>query len=260
MVEPIRGVTHANRSKQCEGLMASHLVHDCPRCNASQMTFDVVGDHQLNTVTGTWDRHELFSVCRHCKRSVVFAVEPRNSELETLMARDGAHTLDGFDLTRGTVVLGHVGVQQMGAVPPPEHLPEDIHAVFVEGATCLSAQCWNAAGTMFRLCLDLATQSLLPAIEAEPQPDGLNAVVRRSLGLRLKWLFHNKQLPEALKELSQCVKDDGNDGAHAGTLSEVDANDLLDFACLLMERIYTEPERLKLAALRRTARRAVEGS
>lgn len=65
-----------------------------------------------------------------------------------------------------------------------------------------------------------------------------------------------KILPESLRELSKCVREDGNDGAHAGTLVKDDAEDLLDFTSALLERIYTEPERLIIAQKRRDARRA----
>ena len=100
-------------------------------------------------------------------------------------------------------------------MPVPEHLPEDIEAAFKEGATCLSVGCYNAAGTMFRLCVDFATKSKLP----DQDDNGLNRSTRRSLGLRLAWLFDNGHLPIALRDLSAAVKEDGNDGAHAGTLS-----------------------------------------
>ncbi len=90
-----------------------------------------------------------------------------------------------------------------------------------------------------------------------PQDDtnGLNRRIRRSLGLRLPWLFDQNILPEALRELSVCIKDDGNDGAHEGTLSEEDAEDILDFAYVMLERIYTEPKRIELAKERRSNRR-----
>ncbi len=106
-------------------------------------------------------------------------------------------------------------------------------------------------GTMFRMCVDLATRPKLP----EGEVDGLNAKIRRDLGLRLPWLFDNNLLPEGLRELSKCIREDGNDGAHAGTLEKADAHDLLDFTGALLERIFTEPEKLKLAEERRNLRR-----
>ena len=104
---------------------------------------------------------------------------------------------------------------------------------------------------MFRLSLDITTRSLLPQEETE----GLNAKTRRDLGLRLPWLFDNGRLPESLRDLSTCVKEDGNDGAHAGNLSEEDAEDLLDFSYALLERLYTEPARIRDATERRKVRR-----
>jgi hypothetical protein len=105
---------------------------------------------------------------------------------------------------------------------------------------------------MFRLCIDLATRPLLP----EEELDGLTRKIRRDLGLRLPWLFDNSKLPSDLRELSSCIKDDGNDGAHAGTLKKEDAEDLLEFASAFLERLYTEPEKLRLAKERRDDRRS----
>jgi hypothetical protein len=104
---------------------------------------------------------------------------------------------------------------------------------------------------MFRLCLDLSTRALLP----EANEAGLNNTIRRNLGHRLPWLFDNGRLPEALRDLSSCLKDDGNDGAHEGTLSEADAEDLSEFAFIMLERIYTEPKRIEIAKFRRQERR-----
>jgi hypothetical protein len=41
-------------------------------------------------------------------------------------------------------------------------------------------------------------------------------------------------------------------------LNKADAEDLLDFTVALLERLYTEPERLKLAKARREERRKPE--
>lgn len=148
-------------------------------------------------------------------------------------------------------VMGFIGLKDIISKNPPEYIPKDIETVFKEGAACMAIQCFNAAGTMFRLCIDLATKAMLP----ETDDNGLDAQVRRNLGKRLPWLFKNGYLPETLQELSTCIKDDGNDGAHEGTLDQKDTEDLLDFTCMLLERIYTEPKRLQIAKERREARR-----
>src|SRR6185312_7240873 len=149
-------------------------------------------------------------------------------------------------------VKGYISLKDAAARAAPEFLPPAIKAVFDEGAICFAVGCFNAAGTMFRLAIDLSTRAMLPA---EGQPQRPNAKVCRDLGLRLPWLFDTDRLPEALRDLAGAVKEDGNDGAHAGNLSQQDAEDLLDFSSMLLERLYTEPERLRQAAERRAQRR-----
>lgn len=115
---------------------------------------------------------------------------------------------------------------------------------------CYGVSCYNAAGTMLRLCVDIATRTLLPKEDL----DGLSGKTRRDLGLRLPWLFANGKLPEGLKDLASCIKDDGNDGAHEGTFTKKEAEDLLEFTYILLERLYTEPQRLRVAKQRRDER------
>ncbi|AEQ50983.1 hypothetical protein KKY_947 [Pelagibacterium halotolerans B2] len=59
-----------------------------------------------------------------------------------------------------------------------------------------------------------------------------------------------------MQELSTCIHQDGNDGAHQGTLTKEDVDDLLDFTHALLTRLYTEPAKLQAAKARRDERRA----
>jgi integrase len=111
----------------------------------------------------------------------------------------------------------------------------------------------NTDGTVKEEIRLLATKGMLPS---DDDTQGLTWKVRRDLGLRLPWLFNAGLVPESLRELSTCIKEDGNDGAHAGSLTSDDANDLLDFTSMLLERLYTEPERLRQASQRRSERRS----
>ena len=228
----------------------SDLVADCPRCGATKITFDLYAD----VVVGRrydWQRwYEAFCVCRHCGKGTIFVLAQRGIDEQKLIKKVGLPKVPGAvnDLV---TVDRFITAHDKPTISPPEHLPENILAAFNEGAICLSVNCFNAAGTMFRLCVDHATFGLLPTEDS----DGLTQRIRRSLGLRLVWLFDSGRLPESLRELSHCVKEDGNDGAHAGTLSKADAEDLLDFTNVLLERIFTEPKRLEAAREHRAARR-----
>lgn len=228
----------------------AELVTDCPRCGANHITFDLIAD-TLVAVKYNWQQwYEAFCICRRCNQSTVFILAENGIEDAKSIRQNGLAKYKGTvnDLVR---LQGFVSLKDKASLPPPEHLPKNIKDIFIEASNCRTVGCYNAAGTMFRLCVDLVTKSFLP-IEDK---DGLNQKIRRDLGLRLPWLFDRHFLPEALRELSTCVKEDGNDGAHAGSLKEEDAEDLLDFTTALLERIYTEPERLRLAKERREKRR-----
>lgn len=231
----------------------SELVAECPRCGAKEMTFDLLG--QIPTVIRyDWQNHcEAFCVCRACRRSTVFELSQRDYGKEDQFLKLASYPAA---VNRIAKIEGYICLKDIASKKPPEHLPPNVDSAFREGAECLSIGCYNAAGTMFRLCIDLTTRPMLPDEEVE----GLNAKTRRDLGLRLPWLFDNGRLPEALRDLSLCIKDNGNDGAHQGTLTGDEARDILDFTFVLLERIFIEPKRLELARERRDARRATQKS
>lgn len=227
------------------------LVANCPRCGSSKITFDVTAAKTIAQYYGWQYWYETFCICRHCGHATIFVLSESVDSDYDYIHKVGILKVERA-LNKYLNVEKYVSLKDQATIVPPEYIPKDIEAVFKEGATCLAVGCYNAAGTMFRLCVDLVTRSMLPKEDTE----GLNAKVRRDLGLRLPWLFANRLLPEALKELSSCIKEDGNDGAHAGTLKQPDAEDLLDFTTALLERIYTEPEHLRLAQERRESRRS----
>lgn len=201
-------------------------------------------------MTYDWQRHyELFGICRACKKSTIFFADQAEPDSDEVFRKHLPSALP-IALNRAMKIKGFLSQKDAAAESPPEHLPENVDAAFREGAACMAIGCFNAGATMFRLCLDLATRAMLP----EGDEAGLNQKIRRSLGLRINWLPDSNRLPEALRDLSACIKDDGNDGAHEGILNEQDAEDLSDFAFIMLERIYTEPKRIENAKLRRQER------
>ncbi len=231
------------------------IVADCPRCGANSMTFDVLADVFVGTEYGWRTKHEAAVRCRRCNRISILKVELANAEKKLEFRSNGAVSLVNGDVQPTFERVGFVNVSDLENVAkPPEHLPPNVQAAFVEGAKCFSIGCYNAAAAMFRLCLDLTTKPLLPdaADTSVPQPDKLE---RRNLGRRIEWLLRQGKLPQSLSDLAHCVREDGNDGAHDGTLEKPDSEDLLDFAILMLERQYTGPERLRLAKERREQRR-----
>jgi len=226
------------------------IVSNCPRCGAKQITFDI----KFDACEYISQQKEMYSVCRCCMRGTIFLVHidyPLCKQLagETKVAQIKA------DLTSSISVRGFVSLADTSAIKPPEHLPDVIEKGFNEAARCFAVGCYNASATMYRFCLDQATKELLPDASAESvqQPNGRQ---RRDLGLRLPWLIERDGRLAGLGDLASCIRDDGNDGAHSGSLSKTDAEDVQDFTFMFLERLYSEAVRLKLAADRRLARRS----
>jgi len=227
------------------------VVHNCPRCGSRQVTLDCLGSTWV--AKQAWmNLAEAFFVCRACHSSCILLLRQRQNDktLESWLESTNGLENTKLDLTNMVQITNVLNKIDVRAEPPPDHLPPNIREVFLEANRCLVAECWNAAAAMYRLVLDLSTKSILP------NSDEPNANVRRSLGLRLQWLFDNGKLPVDLKELSTCIQQDGNDGAHDGTLTQEDAEDLRDFCFELTRRLFTEPERVRLAEERRKRRRA----
>lgn len=237
--------------------MGTELVADCPRCQAKGHTFDVRADLFFGVRYGWQSLHEVFAVCRHCHLGVIFKCELKNTADKTKYFSNGS--LTGYNASINDIVKVDrpVTLRDTAGQPAPEMVPKNIESVFAEGSSSLAIGNYNAAAAMFRLVLDLTTKSLLPPVNTGDEGNGPNRAQRTRLHERLQWLFENHLLPRGLEDLAACVKEDGNDGAHDGTISKADAQDLLEFSIALLERVYTEPGKLAAAKERRDRRRQV---
>lgn len=232
----------------------SEFVTNCPRCGTVKATFEIGGDRKI--VQSGRDRiYEVFGTCRACHRCSIFLARASvpSSTQDAIFDAPGSIAKAGMPLPPWLKFGDFVSVKDTLQRSPPAYLPAPVHACFSEGAACFSIECFNAAAAMFRLCLDLATKGLLPVNDSDGGP---NRAQRTRLFDRIEYLLDEKILPAGLRDLADCVREDGNDGAHDGTLTKADAEDLIDFTEALLERVFTEPERLKLAQQRRQARRA----
>ena len=130
----------------------TELVDDCPRCGAQKMTFDVKEDTLVHFLED-FLYYEAFCVCRDCRKATVFelksAVPARRGYTHPRPTEGGSYEAQGY-----------ISVANHNTTLPPKHCPPEIDNAFQEGAKCMAVGCYNAAGAMFRLCLDLATKKL----------------------------------------------------------------------------------------------------
>ncbi len=227
------------------------FVGDCPRCGTLRTNFDCYGTLPLETQHGWRVFLEIYLVCRVCHRSSIFLVYQKKSDESLTRALQQQNKI--VETTGSLNDFLHfervISVGDRNVAAPPEDLPNSLSSVIIEGNKCISVGCWNAAAAMYRLALDLATKDLLP------ENGEFSSAVRDKLAFRLEWLFNEKLLPLDLKSLAECVRQDGNDGAHDGNLTEIEAKDLQEFATEMLRRLYSEPARIKKAEDRRLERR-----
>lgn len=227
----------------------AQFVQDCQRCGAKSITFDALGDSPTSYTDGSTS-FEILSRCRACDECSIAAFVTRE--------KAGQFSPGGVSSVNGSLNFlsfeRFISVADRASRPAPEYLPDAVANCFREGVASFNIGAYNAAAAMFRLSLDIATKSLLPAEAAEN--GGPNKDQRKRLYDRLEYLMERRIIAPELRDLAECVREDGNDGAHDGTLTKVDAEDLVDFAEQLLERVFSEPARLKIAKARREARRA----
>lgn len=147
------------------------MVNDCPRCGSQKITFNIqygnyIGDRQigLNNIIRIY---ELYCICRQCIRGTIFIAQP----LAKQKSFEGVEWRSGFNFNDIGTISGTVSPADLKVSQPPEFLPEKINDAFIEGAKCLSVGCYNAAATMYRLCLDIATKELLPPEGRSPEAE-----------------------------------------------------------------------------------------
>ena len=217
------------------------LIYDCPRCGVKGITFDT--QSYIQPIIGA-NRYEIFGCCRSCNTSTVFLVRNTSRELfQNVMKKSG-------------IINPHIEVVKVVNIVPinsnsvPKFLPEEIENPFSEALACQAIQAWNAAGCMFRTTVDLATKEQLQKLQAKKPPKDLE----RNLSKRIVWLFSGEYISERLKDLSTCIRKDGNDAAHEANLGKVDVEDLCDFTTLLLEELFTTPKRIEEATYRQQIR------
>jgi hypothetical protein len=214
------------------------LVNNCPRCQAQEITFDVL------SMVRTYHRvFEFFCICRRCSQPTIFNAKTREEHDHIFKATGDIPKLTS--LNDFIYSIRYISLKDENSISCPAHIPMKLMEVFNEGTACYSIGCYNASVAMFRLCLDLDTKPL-----AEQHN------VTGMLGQRLVKLFKQQLLPIALEELSHCIKDNGNDGAHDGTITEDEALDVMDFTISYLETRHTMPERIRLRKEAREARKA----
>ena len=228
---------------------------DCNRCGAQKATFEVYWLNAIAKDLRGVTTFDLSGSCRSCGRSNTMSVR-HGSYAAIHNTHDLRSIMNSVANLNDILILNaFLNVSDLYVPDVPDFVEGDLRQIYKEGRLSLVVGNYNAAASMFRLCVDLLTRPLLPDTgdAAKPQPSGKE---RKDVAPRLRWLLSNRILDQGLADLADCIREDGNDASHHGDVrTREEAEDVADFCRILLERLVTEPKRMEVARERREERR-----
>lgn len=222
-------------------------IRKCNHCSADKVKF--------NVLSYTFDLDEyltyFFLVCENCFMPTTIKMETSNHQILSFLKNKEFKIENQFNLDTFFYNDQIVNTPSNSLRRCPEHVPLNLKSIFDEAAICYSQSCYIACSSMLRLCLDVTTKELLAQYNTE-----VNENKRiDTLANRVTFLFEKQVIPNDLKALIDNIRLDGNDAVHEGSTEREEAEDLLDFSELLLERIYTMKKQIEIAQARRLTRR-----
>ena len=197
------------------------IVAPCPTCRADSMTF------HAHSLTASKGMYVMTSFCPSCHGPFVAWLNHRGSgpsSPDTLRAQN--QPLDSL-----LALIKTLPVPQ--ATTAPDNLPQGIERVFLQAEENRKRQHFDAAGMAYRRSLELAVQAL------DPNAKG-------TLAKRIDDLAANGKLTGEVRTWAHSIRTLGNEAAHdEAEPSAEDIEDLSEFARVVLEYLYTLPERVK---------------
>ena len=232
----------------------STLIDTCPRCQTKNTTLDVAAINYLDSIiSGDYRQYEAFCICRQCEKATVFVLVDKKLKYGSDSTRNFDLDYDYAIPKQDVEIVRFLSIADIGTIPIPDHTPNGgIKISFREAIRSYAAGNWNAAGCMFRSCIDLTTKQIIQ----KKIPNEYDRLKKLDLKRRLKELFNTNYLDVNLEGLARCIREDGNDAVHEVTLLKEDAEDLQDFAERLIISVFTIPENIRRAEQRRDKRRS----
>ena len=214
----------------------NHMVLDCPHCQTSKITLDVIGQSENHKMLGDFTAYwNIFLTCRHCSNGVVAVLANQYDEpIPPPLHLDGDPQGKGYVLVR-------TFPEQLSPVIP-EHLSMSIAEDFEEAVDNLSSARYMSAGMMFRRVLQRSTTDLM---------DNPSILKGKDLKKRIDILADKGVITPAMQEWANIIRLEGNSANHdeeefgQDEFTPEDAAQLHYFTELFLIYAFTLPARVK---------------
>ncbi|WP_414831845.1 DUF4145 domain-containing protein [Afifella sp. YEN Y35] len=215
---------------------------DCPHCHTKSSGFQVEGGFRRSSDLISRrdpavfiDEDWFLLSCGRCKKCITAQyISEHNShrELKNVLSQHGS--LEDIGYTYKVHFPSEVTLEE------PEHLPSKVASPFRQAISNISAENWDAAGTMVRKALDVATRDMARTrIGNEKRSE---TIVKLWLKKRIEALTSEGLLTVDLSDLAGVLKDGGDEAAHDDEpYSKEDAIRLVGYAQAFLTYAYTVP-------------------
>ncbi len=210
----------------------SFFVRDCVRCGVKKIHHSVVGYSWCSTHT-----HEVVGRCQDCHKTSIYV--HKSGGLIELKEQEHNIEMPGFTTLSAAAVY-------YGASPMvlSEYIPDRIAGLFREANECRQMTWYEAAGSMYRKTLDVATKHIFSHDPRLAEKNPANA-----LRSRIKAMGELGILEQDIVELADIVALDGNDAVHdEDPYTKEEAEALEDLTLDLLDRLFVRPA--KIAAVK----------
>lgn len=208
------------------------FVRDCVRCGVKSVQHMLVGQGHIKHFD--W---EVAGACANCKQVSVYALHLNSTGIAPSSYSENLEN-DGTRLAKTPVRIATVPAHVS------EHVPARIAGLFREANECRQMTWYEAAGSMYRKTLDVATKHIFthdPRLSDKKPANALRS--------RIKAMGEMGILEHDIVELADIVALDGNDAVHdEDPYTKEEAEALEDLTFDLLDRLFVRPA--KIAAVK----------
>ncbi|WP_309628829.1 DUF4145 domain-containing protein [Brevundimonas sp.] len=192
------------------------MIRDCPHCPATSVAFTIKWNASTSGATQIGA-----ATCGACGKLIAFTL------LSVGAAAPDPSNIGG-NIASIWQVTGAWPSRQAPTVP--DHTPNAVARRFLEGEDAFNRHSWNAAVSMYRSALDIATKGL----EGVPE--------KQTFYKRLIWLRDQGRITDEMKSWADQVRIEGNEALHdPEDFEESDAKPLRLFTEMFLRYIFELP-------------------
>lgn len=203
------------------------FVTKCPHCSADQMTFGIQTVERRHT---DYDAN-VFSSCASCRNPVCAWIKRQ---------ANSPHSFNSLTQWKTNITEAGWNVSTLWPLPytsvAPDDVPSSIARNFIQAEEAKRRLHWESAGMTYRRCLELAMKDKAPELSGP-------------LARRIDKLAETGGLTPDVSEWAHSIREIGNEAAHdEDEPSSNDIEDLAAFTKVVLEYLYTMPEKVKRRA------------